>query len=163
VSAAVFGLFALLSLGAGLVAIVATAPRGARALAWFAIGVAGALLPYQAPAAALVAAAALGGAALCVAVARGDGEGGSGPVPVARVAWSRRIAVFAALAGLAFVLVGTWARQFVWTGRPLPPGSGFGEGPALAGALGGAPGLLAVGLALVVVAAACAGPPRHRL
>ena len=71
---------------------------------------------------------------------------------VARVAWSRRIAVFAALAGLAFVLVGTWARQFVWTGRPLPPGSGFGEGPALAGALGGAPGLLAVGLALVVVA-----------
>lgn len=159
-SLAVFAVFAVLSLGAGVVAIVAGASRGAQALAWFAIGVAGTLLPYQAPAAALVAAAALGGAALVVAVARADGER---PEPAARVAWSRRIAVAAALAGLAFVLVGTWARQFVWTGRELPPGSGFGEGPALAGALGGAPGLLAVGLALVVVAAACAGPPRHRL
>jgi hypothetical protein len=162
VSAAVFGLFALLSLGAGCAAIVAGPPRGARALAAFAVGVAGVMLPYQASAAALVALAALGGAALCVAVARAGTEG-SGPVPAARVAWSRRIAVLAALAGLAFVLVGTWARQFVWTGRPLPPGSGLGEAPALAGALGGAPGLLAVGLALVVVAAACAGPPRHRL
>lgn len=162
-SAAVLGLFALLSLGAGCVAVFAGSPRGTRALGPFALGVAGVMLPYQAPGAALVAVAALGGAALCVVVARGEAEGKAERERPARGAWRGRAGLLAALAGLAFVLVGTWARQFVWTGRVLAPGSGFGEAPALAGALGGSPGLLAVGLALVVVAAACAGPPRHRL
>lgn len=177
-------LFVVLALAALAAAVLAVASRrqGA-ALAGLAVVLAAVTLAYEASGVALVELAALGGAALVVRAvegapgASGDGTRGGAPALAADPdppggtrgdarSWRRRLhaaAVAATLAGLAFVLVGTWARQFVWTGREIVPGAGFGELPALAAALAGAPGLLGIGLVIVVAAAACAGPPRHRI
>ncbi|MDC0719524.1 hypothetical protein [Nannocystis bainbridge] len=160
---AVFVALAAVALAAG-VAAVWRAP--AWALPVLACALAGVMLLYQATGLALVTIAAIVGAALVMAVARGPARVGA-PADVAapsgRLGAGRLAAVTVAVAGLLFVLVGTWARQFLWTGRELPPGSSWGELPGLGVALGGAPGLLGVGFVIVVAAAACAGPPRHRI
>lgn len=154
----VFVALAVASLGAAALAIFGGPGRGASALSALALALAGVLLLFAASGPALVVAAIVGAAGLVARIARGDAA-----APEAEGAPRGRIAaVVAVLAGLAFVLVGTWARQFVWTGRPLP-GSGFGGAATLGQALAGSPGLVVVGLVIVVAAAACAGPPRHRL
>ncbi|MBZ5713331.1 hypothetical protein [Nannocystis pusilla] len=162
-TSAVFAALAAAALVAGGAAVW----RGsASALLLLAPALAGVMLLYAATGLALVAVAAVGAAALVLGVVRGPGradaptDAADSPAPLG----ARRIAAaLAALAGLVFVLVGTWARQFVWAGRELPAGSDWGELPRLAGALAGAPGLLGIGLVIVVAAAACAGPPRHRI
>lgn len=160
---AAFALLAAVALAAAAVAVW----RGpAWAVLTLALALAGVALLYEAPGLALLEVTAVGAAALVIRVARGPARADA-PAEDAEVAptasRTRLVAVGAATAGVVFVLVGTWARQFVWTGREPTPGSGFGELPALAGALAGAPALLGIGLLLVVVAAACAGPPRHRI
>jgi len=159
----VFAALAAVALAAGVAAVW-------RAAAWapllLALALAGVMLLYAAPGLALVAVAAVGAAAQVLVAARSQSRAGApedDPASPPALGVPRIAAVAAAVAGLAFVLVGTWARQFVWTGRELPPGSRWGELPGLAGALVGAPGLLGIGLVIVVVAAACAGPPRHRI
>ncbi|WAS98423.1 hypothetical protein [Nannocystis punicea] len=160
---ALFAVFAAVALAAGVAAVW-------RAPTWapvgLALGLAGVMLLYEATGLALLTVAAVGAAALVMSVARGQARGGAPADGATRPAalGARRIAAAAGvIGGLSFVLVGTWARQFLWTGRELAPGSGWGELPGLAGALAGAPGLLGVGLVIVVAAAACAGPPRHRI
>lgn len=143
--AAFFG-YAAVALAAGAVVVLG---RGA-ALALRALGVcliAGACAYVQmlAPAVAavqLVLLAGAGAAALGLVVR--DEE-------VARRRWVSALALLP-IAGLVLVLVGTWARQYVWTGRELPAGTRFGGAAALGQAWseGHAPALLAVLLALVV-------------
>ena len=154
-----FAILALLALGAGGAAILGGPGRGAAGLSGLALALAGVLLLVAAAGPALVVAATIGAAGLVVKIARGEAP----EADEARAGRLRLAAAAAVLGGLAFVLVGTWARQFVWTGRPLLEGAGFGGLPSLAGALAGAPGLVVLGLVIVVAAAACAGPPRHRL
>lgn len=153
----VFAALALLALGAGGTAILGGPPARSAGLVRLALAAAGALALFAAPAAAVIAAAVLGAAALVVRIAGGE----AAAAEEARPGRGRALGAAIVLGGLAFVLVGTWARQFVWTGRP--PAPGFGGLPALAGALGGSPALVLVGLVIVVAAAACAGPPRHKL
>ncbi|WP_096334096.1 hypothetical protein [Nannocystis exedens] len=160
---ALFAAFAAVALAAGVVAVW-------RAPAWapmvLALALAGVMLLYEATGLALVTVAAVGAAALVMRVVRSPARAGApegGAPPPARLGARRIAAVTGAVAGLVFVLVGTWARQFLWTGRELAPGSGWGKLPGLGAALAGAPGLLGVGLVIVVAAAACAGPPRHRI
>jgi hypothetical protein len=160
---ALFAAFAAVALAAGAAAVW-RAPTWAPVV--LALALAGVMLLYEATGLALVTIAAVGAAGLVMAVARGPARAGApvdGEAPPARLGTRRIAAVAGAVAGLVFVLVGTWARQFLWTGRELAPGSGFGELPGLGAALAGAPALLGVGLVIVVAAAACAGPPRHRI
>jgi hypothetical protein len=86
---------------------------------------------------------------------------GEGPTEAPSRWW--RIASAALLGGLGLVLIGTWARQYVWAGRELAAGSEFGSAAAVGAAWlqGYAPALVA-GL-LVVMVAAIAGTPRVRL
>lgn len=76
-----------------------------------------------------------------------------------------RASSLALLAGLALVLVGTWARQYVWTGKELAPGSKFGSAAGLGAALAGGYAPAVVAGLLVLAVAAIAGSQRaaHRL
>lgn len=154
----VFGALALLALAAGGVAAVGGPARGLSALVVVALAGAGVCLLLAAPGAGLVLLAALSGAALVARVAlHGEGEASEPETPRRRGI----VALAAAtLVGLGLVLVGTWARQFVWTGKPLTAAADLGGLGALGGALAGsfAPALLGIGLLLVVVAAACSRP-----
>jgi NADH:ubiquinone oxidoreductase subunit 6 (subunit J) len=69
------------------------------------------------------------------------------------------------LGGLALVLVSTWARQYVWTGRELAPGSSFGTAAAVGAAWAEAyaPALVAGLLVLMVAAIAGSQAAEHRL
>ena len=102
---------------------------------------------------------ALAGAAIAaLQVVDGGGE----------LRWQRRGVIVAALlglAGLVLVVVGTWARQYVWTGRELPPGSDFGSPAALglAWSEAHAPALLAALLAVWLLAIVTAAEREHRL
>jgi hypothetical protein len=154
---AVFVAAVLVALVAGGLAVATR--REDVALATLAIALAIVMLGYQQPGLAIIELAAIGGAAMVLRVARGE----PAVEQVPRVGRVRAVAIAAVVGALSFVLVGTWARQFVWAGRELAAGVGFGELPGVAWALAGAPGLLAVGLVIVVAAAACAGPPRHRI
>ena len=79
--------------------------------------------------------------------------------------WARIAAAGLGLAGLAWVLVGIWARQYVWTGRELPPDTRFGSADALAQAWSEAyaPAMAAALLALLVVAIVGVAEREHRL
>ena len=70
----------------------------------------------------------------------------------------------APVAALALVLVSTWARQYVWTGRALPPGSRFGEAALMGQAWSElyAPTLGLAALALTVAAIAGLAARGHR-
>jgi hypothetical protein len=63
------------------------------------------------------------------------------------------------------VLVSTWARQYVWTGRELAPGSAFGTAAAVGAAWAEAyaPALVAGLLVLMVAAIAGSQAAEHRL
>lgn len=145
---AAFFVYAAVALAAGAVVVLG---RGAalalRALTVCLIASACAYVQMLAPAVAavqLVLVAGAGAAALGLAVR--DEE-------VARRRWVSALALLP-IAGLVLVLVGTWARQYVWTGRELAAGTRFGGAAALGQAWseGHAPALLAVLLALVVAA-----------
>lgn len=167
ITTTLFAVLALAALAAAGLAVFSR--RRSTPLAGLAVALAAMMLLYEGSGLAFVGLAAVGGAALVIgAVERGAGAGNDpteGPREDEPAGAGRlqRLAAGAVLAGLALVLVGTWARQFVWAGRELVPGTGFGEMPALAAALAGAPGLLGIGLLLVVAVAACAGAPRHRI
>lgn len=149
-------------LAAVIVAVVAAAAaavilRPARALVALTATVVGTslvMLLYGMVGPGLVGLATLGAALAVIRVARQDLPQETSPRR------GRRLVAGALLGALAFVLVGTWARQFVWTGRP---GEGPGAAAAVAEALAGSPALLALALVGLVVASACAGAPRLRI
>lgn len=159
-------LFVALALAGLLSAWLAIRTRRPAGLSGLALALALVALAYEASGLAIVTLASLGAAALVIRVAEAEPPGSAGArdegeFPPRRLGRAHVGAAFGVLAAFAFVLVGTWARQYVWTGREITPGTGFGELPALAATIAGAPWLLAVGLALVLVAAACAGPPER--
>ena len=84
--------------------------------------------------------------------------------PADRFSWWR-LGALVPVAGLALVLVSTWARQYVWTGRELPPGTRLGAAATVGLAWGElyAPALGAALLALLVAAIAGLAGREHRL
>lgn len=151
---------ALTAVALAAAAMMMMSRGGPKAPVALALALAGVILLYAAPGLALVELATIGAAGLVVALAHGEGRVTATDRPAG---WRHWLMAAAVTAGLVFVLVGTWARQFVWTGRELPPGAEFGALPGLAEALVGAPGLLGIGLVMVVAAAACAKPGQHRI
>jgi NADH:ubiquinone oxidoreductase subunit 6 (subunit J) len=158
---ALFVVTAAAALAAGVWTIAArTTVTAVRALRLCVLAAACAYAQVMATLPAVLLAVVIAGAAgplLAGLAARAEG------LPAEPLGW--RIAGLALLTGLALVLVGTWARQYVWTGRELAPGSGFGTAAEVGAALAGpyAPTLVA-GL-MVLAAAAIAGSQRaaHRL
>jgi NADH:ubiquinone oxidoreductase subunit 6 (subunit J) len=155
VSAAVFAAAAVAGLaGAGAVLL---APRAATARAGLRLCLLAGLCAYVQVLAPAVAAAQL----VLLAAAAVTVLELPDPAPSAERRWPRVVAGLA-VGGLGLVLVSTWARQYVWAGRELAPGSRFGAAAALGQAWveGYAPVLVA-GL-LVLVVAALAGPADGR-
>lgn len=160
IASVIFAAYALVALAGGLAVLLARRPETAlRGLLASLLAVTGAYVQMMASAVAAVQLVALAGAAIAaLRLVAGETEAG----------WQRKGLVAAGLvglAGLALVLVGTWARQYVWTGRELAPGSSFGS----AGALGmawseaHAPALVAALLALLVAAIVATAGREHRL
>lgn len=156
---AVFFGYAAVALAAGLVVVVARSVRVAvRALVVCLIAGCCAYVQMLASAVAavqLVMLAGAGAAALRLAV--GDEE-------VVRRRWVSVLALLP-IGGVSLLLVGTWARQYVWAGRELPAGTRFGGAGALGQAWSEAhaPALLAALLALLVAAIAGTARRGHRL
>lgn len=116
-----FAAHALVALVAGALVIAARRPQtAARALQWCMIAAACAYVQVMAPVVGAVQLVLLGGAAIA-ALRMAVGE-----AIEARRGWWQIGLGLAPVAALALVLVSTWARQYVWTGRELPPGSRFG-------------------------------------
>lgn len=164
IASVIFAAYALVALAGGLAVLLARRPETAlRGLFVSLLAGTCAYVQMMASSVAALQLVALAGAAVAalrVAVV--------GPAESGESGWQRRwpvVVAVAGLAGLALVLVGTWARQYVWTGRELAPGSSFGS----AGALGlawseaHAPALLAALLALLVAAIVAAAGREHRL
>ncbi len=161
IASVIFAAYALVALAGGLAVLLARRPETAlRGLLASLLAGTCAYVHMMASAVAVVQLVALAGAAIAALrlVAAGEAE----------TAWQRKGLVAAGLvglAGLALVLVGAWARQYVWTGRELAPGSSFGS----AGALGvawseaHAPALVAALLALLVAAIVATAGREHRL
>lgn len=158
-AAAVFFAYAAVALAAGVVVVAARTARVAvQALLVCLVAGCCAYVQMLAPTVAavqLVMLAGAGVAALRLAV---------GDEVVARRRWLAGLALLP-VASLSLLLVGTWARQYVWAGRELPPGSRFGGAAAVGQAWSEAhaPALLAVLLALLVVAIAGTSRRGHRL
>lgn len=156
-----FAAYALVALVGGLAVLLARRPETAlRGLLVSLLAGTCAYVQMMASAVAAVQLVALVGAAIAALRLVVAGE--------ARPAWRSRgfvVVVLIGLAALALVLVGTWARQYVWTGRELPPGSSFGSAAALGQAWSEAhaPALLAALLALLVAAIVAAAGREHRL
>lgn len=159
-ASAIFAAYALLALAGGLAVLLARRPETARrGLLVSLLAGTCAYVQMMAPWVAAVQLVALAGAAIA-ALQVVDGG--------AELRWQRRGVVVAALpglAGLVLVVVGTWARQYVWTGRELPPGSDFGSPAALglAWSEAHAPALLAALLAVWLLAIVTAAEREHRL
>jgi NADH:ubiquinone oxidoreductase subunit 6 (subunit J) len=161
-AAAVFFVYAAVALAAGVVVVAARTARVAvQALLVCLIAGCCAYVQMLAPAVAavqLVMLAGAGVAALRLAV---------GDEVVVRRRWVAAGALLPLLPimSLSLLLVGTWARQYVWAGRELPPGTRFGGAAAVGQAWSEAhaPALLAVLLALLVVAIAGTSRRGHRL
>jgi NADH:ubiquinone oxidoreductase subunit 6 (subunit J) len=155
---AVFVATAAAALAAAVWTIAARTPEAAaRALRVCLLAAACAYAQVLAPALAAVVVVVLVGAA-------GLGLAGLGAGPEEPGSRWWRAGSLALIAGLALVLVGTWARQYVWTGKDLAPGSTFGSAAGLGAALvGHAPAV--IGGLLVLAVAAIAGSQRagHRL
>jgi NADH:ubiquinone oxidoreductase subunit 6 (subunit J) len=155
-----FAAYALVALAAGVLVIAARrSDTAVRALQVSLLAGACAYVQVMAPAVAAVQLVLLAGAAIAALrpVARDE--------PAPRVQWWWPALALLASAGLALVIVGTWARQYVWTGRELPPGTRFGSAAALAQAWSEAyaPALGAALLALLVAAIAGLAGREHRL
>ena len=159
-ASAIFAAYALLALAGGLAVLLARRPETARrGLLVSLLAGTCAYVQMMALWVATVQLVALAGAAIA-ALQVVDGG--------AELRWQRRGVVVAALpglAGLVLVVVGTWARQYVWTGRELPPGSDFGTPAALglAWSEAHAPALLAALLAVWLLAIVTAAEREHRL
>lgn len=164
IASLIFAGYAAVALAGGLAVLLARRPETAlRGLFVSLLAGTCAYVQMMASAVAALQLVALAGAA--VAGLRAALPGSAAPE---EAAWQRRgtiAAALAGLAGLALVLVGTWARQYVWTGRELAPGSSFGSAGALGLAWGEAhaPALLAALLALLVTAIVAADGREHRL
>jgi NADH:ubiquinone oxidoreductase subunit 6 (subunit J) len=147
---AVFFVYAAVALGAGVVVVAArSAAVAVRALAVGLLAGCCAYVQMLAPVVAAVQLVMLAGATVAaLQLAVGD------EVVVPR-RWLSALALVP-IAGLVVLLVGTWARQFVWAGRELAAGSGFGGAAAVGQAWSEAhaPALLAALLALLVAAIA---------
>jgi NADH:ubiquinone oxidoreductase subunit 6 (subunit J) len=168
IASVIFAVCALVALAGGLAVLVARRPETAlRGLLVSLLASACAYVQMMAASVAAVQGVALAGAAIAALrlaavghAVEAEGETKSG--------WRSRGFVVVGAAGLALlalVLVGTWARQYVWTGRELPPGSAFGSAAALGQAWGElyAPTLLAALLALLVAAIVATAGREHRL
>lgn len=147
----VFFAVAAVALAAGVMVVAArSAETAARALRVCLIAGACAYVQVQAPVPAVLQGVVLAGAAVVAVQALAPERG-------APEKWWWRAGAVALVAALALVLVSTWARQYVWTGRELPPGSAFGTAAAVGAAWAEsfAPALVA-GLLVVLVAAIAA-------
>ncbi len=116
-----FAAYAIVALAAGVLVVAAKSSRTA-ARALFVALLAGccAYVQVMAPAVAAVQLVLAGAAIAALRVAVRTDEEPPGPR-----AW-RRVAVLVPVAAFALVLVSTWARQYVWTGRELPPDTRLG-------------------------------------
>lgn len=161
IASLIFAAYALVALAGGLAVLLARRPETAlRGLLVSLLAGTCAYVQMMAPMVAAVQLVALAGVAIAAlrVVTAGD---------EARP-WQRWGAVAAGLVGLAalvLLLVGTWARQYVWTGRELAPGSNFGSAAALglAWSESHAPTLLAALLAVLLLAIVTAAEREHRL
>lgn len=147
---ALFVGYAAVALGAGLVVVVGRSARVAVRALWVCL-LAGCCAYAQmlAPVVAAVQLVVLVGASLAALrmVVRDEA--------VAPRRWLSGLALLP-IAAVSLLLVGTWARQYVWTGRELAAGSRFGEAALVGQAWSDAhaPALLAALLALLVAAIA---------
>ncbi len=162
IASVIFAAYALVALAGGFAVLLARRPETAlRGLFVSLLAGTCAYVQMMAPGVAAVQLVALAGAAIAaLRVVKDEGAG--------EKAWQGRglLAIGAlGLVALALVLVGTWARQYVWTGRELPPGSSFGSVAALglAWSEAHAPALLAALLALLLVAIVTTAEREHRL
>ena len=156
----VFAAYALVALAAGVLVIAARSlDTAVRALQVSLLAGACAYVQAMAPTLAAVQVVVLAGAAIAALRLLPCDE------PVGRRPWWVSGLASLPVVGLALVLVGTWARQYVWTGRELPPGTRFGSAAALAQAWSEAyaPALAAALLALLVAAIAGLAGRAHRL
>lgn len=156
----IFAASALVALAGGLAVLLARRPETAlRGLLVSLLAGTCAYVQMMAPAVAAVQLVALAGAAIAALRVVGEekaaGWQGRGLVAIGSLG----------LAALALLLVGTWARQYVWTGRELPPGSTFGSAAALglAWSEAYAPTLVAALLGLLLVAIVATAEREHRL
>jgi NADH:ubiquinone oxidoreductase subunit 6 (subunit J) len=161
VTLALFFVLAAVALAAGVLVLAARSSATAmRALRVCLIASGCAYVQVMAPVVGVVQIVVLAGAAALalqgLADARGDEE--------AKERWWRA-GPLGLLGGLALVLVSTWARQYVWTGRELAPGSLFGTAAAVGAAWAEAyaPALVAGLLVLMVAAIAGSQAAEHRL
>jgi NADH:ubiquinone oxidoreductase subunit 6 (subunit J) len=161
IASVIFAAYALVALAGGLAVLLARRPETAlRGLFVSLLAGTCAYVQMMAPAVAAVQLVALAGAAIASVKSVKDGDEGG--------AWQgrgSRVIGALGLGALALVLVGTWARQYVWTGRELPPGSSFGSFAelGLAWSEAHAPALLAALLALLLVAIVTTAEREHRL
>ena len=169
IASVIFAAYALVALAGGLAVLLARRPETAlRGLLASLLAGCCAYVQMMASAVAMVQLVALAGAAIAaLRLVMTGGPSETGEIGV-RSAWRGRGFVAAGLVGiaaLALVFVGTWARQYVWTGRELGPGSSFGSAAALglAWSEAHAPALLAALLALLVAAIVTAVGREHRL
>ena len=147
----VFFAIAAVALIAGVMVVAARSTEvAARALRVCLIASACAYVQVMATVPALLQVVVLAGAAAVALQGPGDERG-------APEKWWWRAGLLAPVGALGLLLVSTWARQYVWTGRELAPGSSFGTAAAFGAAVAEAyaPALLA-GLLVVLVAAIAA-------
>lgn len=150
----VFFVIAAVALAAGVMVVAArSTAMAARALRVCLVASACAFVQVMAPMLAMLQVVVLAGAAVVAVQGLGEQRG-------AAEKWWWRAGLIGLVGALALLLVSTWARQYVWTGRELTPGSTFGSAAAVGVAMVEAytPAVLA-GL-LVVLAAAIAGARR---
>ena len=150
----VFFVIAAVALAAGVMVVAArSTAMAARALRVCLVASACAFVQVMAPMPAMLQVVVLAGAAVVAVQGLGEERG-------AAEKWWWRAGLIGLVGALALLLVSTWARQYVWTGRELAPGSTFGSAAAVGVAMVEAymPAVLA-GL-LVVLVAAIAGARR---
>ena len=150
----VFFVIAAVALAAGVMVVAArSTAMAARALRVCLVASACAFVQVMAPMLAMLQVVVLAGAAVVAVQGLGEQRG-------AAEKWWWRAGLIGLVGALALLLVSTWARQYVWTGRELAPGSTFGSAAAVGVAMVEAytPAVLA-GL-LVVLVAAIAGARR---
>jgi len=162
VTLALFFVIAAVALAAGVLVVAARSSVTAmRALRVCLVASGCAYVQVMAPVVGVVQVVVLAGAAALALQGLADDRGGG----EARPRWWWRAGPLALLGGLALVLVSTWARQYVWTGRELAPGSTFGTAAAVGAAWAEAyaPALVAGLLVLMVAAIAGSQAAEHRL
>ena len=154
-----FAAYAIVALAAGVLVIAARRARTAVEALFVAL-LAGtcAYVQVMAPVVAATQLVLLAGAAIAALRLAVSDE-----APARFVWW--RLVTLVPVAGLALLLVSTWARQYVWTGRELPPGTRLGAAATIGQAWGElyAPVLAVALLALLVAAIAGLATREHRL